>query len=542
MTEVNTQRNQLFQGIPVESSVEHTYAKTGFNLEIIVPKSNLRDLAKRFRDQKYFIEVLSIVDYPDRFEACYQFNRWEKLDRILVKVRTEKSNPHFPTISDIYQGANWYEREGYDLFGVIFDNHPNLTRLLLPENATIHPMRKDFKPEEQPTDVEDVLKLMEYEDRAYERVSSDLKNKYQKDYFINMGPQHPSTHGVLRLLLHLDGERVLDVLPIIGYSHRDHEKMAEKKNYLQFTPNMGRMDYVGAMSFNFGYIGLIEKAMGIIPSQRSEYIRVLSTELNRIASHLLWLGTYLLDLGAFTPFFYCFDDREDILDMLELLTGERLTYNFFRFGGVAFDIPEEFKNRLKAFIPKMRIRLKDYKILIEKNIIFEKRTKEIGVVTKENAISYGITGPSLRACGIPYDLRKCEPYSIYPELNFEIPVFSGCDTFARYQVRMAEIEQSLRIAEQTFEKMPEGQIKGDKAPKTSPRVPKGETYFAVESARGSYGEYLVSDGGANPYRLKQRTPSYANLSALGTLLHGHLVADVVTVLGSIDVVIPEIDR
>ena len=542
MTQVDTQKDWLLEGINPESTIEHVYAKTGFNLELIISKDSLRELAKRFLQKGYFIECHAIVDYPDRFESCYQFNRWDKIDRIQLKVKADKANPHFPTISDIYKGANWYEREGYDMFGVIFDGHPNLTRLLLPENSKIHPLRKDFKPEEQPSDVEDVLKLMEYEDSLYEKENPGSKKKFQKDYFINMGPQHPSTHGVLRLLLHLDGERVLDVTPVIGYSHRDHERMAEHKNYLQFTPNMGRMDYVGAMAFNFGYIGLIEKAMGISPSPRAEYIRVLSTELNRIASHLLWLGTYLLDLGAFTPFFYCFDDRENILDMLEMLTGERLTYNFFRFGGVAFDLPEGFEPALKAFIPKMRGRLKDYKILIEKNIIFEKRTKEIGVLTKENAQSYGVTGPALRACGISYDVRRAEPFSVYPEINFEIPTFPDGDTFSRYQVRLAEIEQSLRIAEQAIAKMPAGPIKGDKAPKTAPKIAAGQTYFAVESARGHYGEYLVSDGSANPYRLKQRTPSYANLSALPALLPGHLIADVVAILGSIDVVMPEIDR
>ncbi|MBI1883436.1 MAG: NADH-quinone oxidoreductase subunit D [Chlamydiae bacterium] len=542
MTQTQNDTHWITEGLTVESALEHVYAKNGFHQEFVISKDSLRELAQRFRSREYFLECLSVVDYPDHFECCYQFNRWDKIHRVLVKVRNpDKTHPHFPTLSDIYEGANWYEREGYDFFGVIFDNHPHLTRLLLPETAKIHPMRKDFKGDSG-TDVEDVLALIEYEDHQYEKVSQELKNKYQKDYFINMGPQHPSTHGVLRLLLHLDGERVLETYPVIGYSHRDHERMAEYKNYLQFTPNMGRMDYVGAMSFNFGYIGLIEKALGMAPSPRAEYIRVFSTELNRIASHLLWLGTYLLDLGAMTPFFYCFDDRENILDMLEMLTGERLTYNFFRFGGVAYDVPEGLGDQLKAFIPKMRGRLKDYKILIEKNIIFMKRTKEIGVLTKDQALSYGVTGPMLRACGIAYDIRKAEPYSIYPEMNFEIPTFPGCDTFARYQVRLAEIEQSLRIAEQAFAKMPEGPIKGEKAPKVSPKVPAGEFYFAVESARGHYGEYLVANGSANPYRLKQRTPSYANLSSLSSMLSGHLVADVVAVLGSTDVVMPEIDR
>lgn len=543
MIETQQARNNPFEGLTNEPPVEHVPSKDGFSLETVLRKDAIREAARRLRSSGYFIECLTVVDYPDRFEVCYQFNKWEKPQRIQIKVReASKSDPHFPTISDIYEGANWYEREGYDFFGVVFDDHPNLTRLLLPDTADYHPLRKDFDPESLPTDVEDVLKLIEYEDKHYERASESFKQKFQKDYLINMGPQHPSTHGVLRLLLHLDGERVLDTLPVIGYSHRDHEKMAEKKNYLQFLPNMGRMDYVGAMSFNFGYAGLIERAMGLACPPRAEYLRVLTTELNRIASHLLWLGTYLLDLGAFTPFFYCFDDREDILDALEMLTGERLTYNYFRFGGVAFDIPDGFTESVKAFIPKMRKRLKDYATLIEKNVIFIKRTRDIGLLTTDDALSYGVTGPILRASGVAYDVRKIEPFSVYPELDFEIPVFNTCDAFARYQVRMAEIEQSLRIIEQALAKMPPGPVKADKAPKSSPRVAKGEVYFAVESARGHYGEYLVSDAGANPYRLKQRTPSYANLSALPVMLKGLLVADVVAVLGSIDVVMPEVDR
>ncbi len=544
-TLIETSKDTFLQNIATESVNERIYAKDGFHVEIIISKENLRPLAQRFLQQQYFLECHTIVDYPDRFESCYQFNRWDKTHRVLVKVKTDKANPHFPTISDIYGVANWYEREGYDFFGVIFDNHPNLTRLLLPETANYHPLRKDFKGEGMPTDVEDVLNLMKYEDAKFEKTNPELQKKYQKDYFINMGPQHPSTHGVLRLLLHLDGERVLGAEPVIGYSHRDHERMAEYKTYIQFLPNMGRLDYVGAMAYNFGYVGLIEKAMGLVPSPRSEYIRVLTTELNRIASHLLWLGTYLLDLGSFSPFFYCFDDRETILDALETLTGERLTYNYFRFGGVAFDLPEEFEASVKAFIPKMRQRLKDYKTLIEKNIIFIKRTKDIGILTKENALSFGVTGPTLRACGVPYDLRKIEPYSVYSEMNFDIPTSNGGDTFSRYQIRLAEIEQSLRIVEQALAKMPSGPIKSEKAPKSavgSVKVPQGETYFAVEAARGQFGTYLVSNGTTNPYRLKLRSPSYANLSALETLLKGHLIADVVAALGSIDVVMPEIDR
>lgn len=336
----------------------------------------------------------------------------------------------------------------------------------------------------------------------------------------------------------MSGERVLDAEPIIGYSHRHHEKMMEIQTYLGCWPNMGRLDYVGAMSYNMGYAVLIEKALGIQPGPRVEAIRVLMTELNRISSHLLWMGTFLLDLGAFTPFFYCFDDREKILDILEMVTGERLTYDYFRFGGLDRDIPSEFGPAVKEFIPGFKKRLKDYHGLVTKNIIFEKRTRGMGVLTKEAALSYGVTGPSLRAAGIPLDLRRQEPYSMYPGLDFNVPTLTDGDVYSRYRVRMIEMEESLKILSQLIDKIPAGETKI----KTPKNVPKGETYAAVEAARGSFGMYLVSDGSLNPYRFKLRTPSFSNLHSIIDMLPGVLVSDVVAVLGSLDIVLPEIDR
>ncbi|MGH7197973.1 MAG: NADH-quinone oxidoreductase subunit D, partial [Candidatus Omnitrophota bacterium] len=352
-------------------------------------------------------------------------------------------------------------------------------------------------------------------------------------------PQHPSTHGVLRVVLHLKGERVLGSEPVIGYVHRNHEKMAEVQEYKAFWPNMGRLDYVGAMSYNFCYAGLIERAMGVEVSRRVHVVRVLTTELNRIASHLLLLGTYLLDLGAFTPFFYCFDDRERLLDILEHVTGERLTYDYFRFGGLDKDIPEGMIPAIREFMPNLKKRLRDYDALITKNIIFKKRTRELGILSKENALSYGVTGPCLRAAGVPYDLRRSEPYSIYPELDFKVVTGSDSDVFSRYLVRMKEIEESLKIISQVIEKMPAGPTTLGKLPKNAP---KGEYFAAVEAARGTFGMYLVSDGSLNPYRFKLRTPSFSNLNSIIDMLPDCFVSDVVAVLGSIDIVLPEIDR
>jgi NADH-quinone oxidoreductase subunit D len=293
------------------------------------------------------------------------------------------------------------------------------------------------------------------------------------------------------------------------------------------------------MSYNFGYARLVETAMGVVPPPRVEHIRVLTTELNRISSHLLWLGTFLMDLGAMTPFFYCFDDREKILDVLEMATGERLTYDYFRFGGLDKDFPAEAISATKSFIPDFKNRLREYEKLITKNVIFRRRVNGMGVLTKESALAYGVTGPCLRGSGVALDERRRDPYSIYPQLDFDVPTRTDGDVYARYEVRMQEMMESLKIVGQVLEKMPEGPFTSGKLPKN---LPKGEYYSAVESPRGSFGIYLVSDGSLNPYRIKLRTPSFSNLNALIDMMPGCFVSDVVAVLGSIDIVLPEIDR
>jgi NADH-quinone oxidoreductase subunit D len=360
-------------------------------------------------------------------------------------------------------------------------------------------------------------------------------------FFLNMGPQHPSTHGVLRLLLKLDGEYVRECEPVIGYGHRGHEHMAQNRTYLQFMPNPSRMDYLSGLLYNDAYCRAVEKACGIRVPARAEYIRVICCELNRISSHLLWFGSYLMDLGGITPFLYAFDDREDTLSILGEVSGSRLTYSYCCFGGVDRDINDLFIKKLKAFIPKMRGRLKDYDTLVTKNIIFIKRTKKVGIITPELAKAYSLTGPNLRACGIAYDIRKSEPYGSYPQFDFKIPAPDGGDCFTRYLVRLEEIEQSLRIIEQALQRMPEGPIRTEKVPQyITPAT--GDYHFSYESARGHLGIYLVSDGGRVPYRMKWRTPSFSNLSILPVLLPGTLVADTIAILGSLDVIIPEIDR
>lgn len=359
---------------------------------------------------------------------------------------------------------------------------------------------------------------------------------------LNMGPQHPSTHGVLRIILELDGEYIVRAEPVLGYLHRMHEAMAENRSYLQYMPNMGRVDYLHALAWNWSYVGAVERLGGIEVPRRAEFIRVITCELNRISSHLVWWGAYLLDLGAFTPIMYAFDDRERILDMLQSVSGSRLTYSFFRPGGVAFDLTDDFLAEVKAFIPHLRSRLPMYKNLVTDNIILRRRCEEIGELPLEMCRRYGATGPVVRGSGLAYDVRRAEPYSVYPELEFEIPTQQSGDAMGRYLVRLAELEQSLKILEQAVDAIPEGEYLVKGAPKPRWKAPAGEAYFASEGGRGKVGVHLVSDGSATPYRCKLRAPGYCNLSLFAELAQGVLLADAVSILGSLDLVIPEIDR
>lgn len=368
------------------------------------------------------------------------------------------------------------------------------------------------------------------------------KKAQEGSLILNLGPQHPSTHGVLRVVVEMDGEYVLRAEPILGYLHRMHEKMAEVKTAAQFIPNMGRVDYLHAMAWNWAFVGAVEKIAGIEVPERAEYVRVITCELNRISSHLLWWGAYLLDLGAFTPIMYAFDDREKLLDALQVPTGSRLTYSYFRIGGVAQDLNDDCLGRIRAFIPWLRSRMPMYKDLVTDNIILRKRIEDIGVIEPELCRRYGATGPVARGSGINYDVRRNEPYGIYSKFDFDIPTSELKCARGRYDVRMAEIEQSLRIIEQALEMMPEGDVLVKGAPKPSWKVPAGESYFAVEGARGKIGVYVVSDGGKNLYRTKLRAPGFCNLSLFGEVSRGTILADAVAILGSLDMVIPEIDR
>ncbi len=362
----------------------------------------------------------------------------------------------------------------------------------------------------------------------------------RETFVLNLGPQHPATHGVLRLKLTMDGEYIARAEPVCGYIHRMHEKMGENRTWAQFLPNTSRIDYLSAMHYTHAYVAAVERAAQLEVPRRAEFVRVITSELNRISSHLVWFGAFLLDLGGFTPLLYAFDDREKILDLLERITGARLTYCYYRFGGLYNDVDAEFLRGARDFVRYLRPRLDMYRELVTENIIFRKRLEGIGVADAELCRRYGATGPVLRGAGVAYDVRRAEPYAVYPELDFKIPTHPRGDSLARYLVRMEEMEQSLRIIEQALDLIPEGPFRS-KVPKVL-KLPPGDTCFAVEAARGRFMVRIVSDGRDIPYRVKLRTPSFSNLSLFEEASRGMLLADALAFLGSLDLVIPDIDR
>src|SRR5512136_2125085 len=382
---------------------------------------------------------------------------------------------------------------------------------------------------------------------------------------INMGPQHPATHGVLRLVLELNGEVIVKATPHIGHLHRGVEKLAESKTYHQVIPLTDRLDYTNAMGNNLAYVLTVEKLLGIEVPKRARYLRVMMAELQRIAAHLIWLGTHVLDIGAITPIFYTFREREDVLRIFEEVAGGRLTPTYLRIGGLSKDLPDGIGEKIKAFVQAFPDHIKEYETLLTKNIIWLKRTKGVGIISKEDAISFGVTGPTLRGSGVKYDVRKAYPYSSYDEFEFEIPIGSVGDVYDRYIVRLREMEWSNAIVEQALERLPKGPVLANDPRITLPpkddvtqdiaalirqfkivsegfQAPKGEVYASVEASKGELGFYLVSDGSNRPFRFRIRTPSFANLSALSKMIEGRLIADVISVIGSIDIVLGEVDR
>ncbi len=548
----------------------------------IVEAAHLVELATALRDELGYDYLSSVtgVDYlPEgRMEIVYHVYKTTGSPSLVFKVQVPRGKPEVPSLVPVYPGAEFQEREAWDLLGIRFNGHPDLRRILTWEGFAGHPLRKDwqeayfeeegkpfksrwpeghiqraedknpfgdnvcypakFNPEKWVPEGE--AALYGALARAAHEEQGDMKTE---PMVVNLGPQHPSMHGVFRVVVLLDGETVVSLKPVMGYLHRNHEKIGERNTFLQNMPYTDRLDYLASMSNNFGYALAVEKLMGVKPPERAEYLRVIMAELTRISNHAWAIGALLNDLGAFfTPMLYLLEERELILDVFEAVSGSRMMCNYFRFGGVRRDLPEGTLQKIKDLVfERLPRRIDEVDQFLSENEIVRSRCVGQGILTTEDAIQYSTAGPLLRASGVPYDVRRAEPYSIYDRFDFDVAVRYNGDIYDRYLLRLEEIRQSLRIIQQAVKQIPEGEIQTGK-PIHQVRVPPGEAYGRVEGPKGELGFYIVSTGKPNPWRYHVRAPSFINLTCFEMICKNQKIADLVGVLGSIDIVLGETDR
>ncbi|MBW1963283.1 MAG: NADH-quinone oxidoreductase subunit B/C/D [Deltaproteobacteria bacterium] len=550
-------------------------SKTSDMLTFQVKKDGLKKILRflkteaspRFRR----LEDLTAIDesartpgqiYPD-YSLVYSLLSFEPACRMRLKVPLWGDDPITQSITDIWPSANWYEREVFDMFGIRFEGHENLRRILMPHDWEGHPLRKSHPGRAThmlPFTRDDAVKHQPLDGGVYVR-RSDRK----EDLVLNIGPHHVSTHGLMRFIVALKGEEIAEMDMDIGYHHRGAEKIAERQTWHQFIPYTDRVDYLAGAANNLPYVMAVETLAGIKVPDRAQYIRVLLSELFRLSNHLVFFGTFAHDVGAMTPTFYTFREREMILDIVEHITGGRLHPSWFRLGGVAADLPQGWKSAVDAFVDIFPSRLKEYEALITKNAIFKARTRGVGRLSLDDAMEWGVSGPNLRACGLAWDLRKAFPYSGYESFEFEIPTASEGDCYARYLVRVEEMRQSLKIIKQAAAQMPPGRYVTDDyryaVPKREdmlkdieslihhfvnvtrgPKIPKGEAYASCEIPRGEQGYHVVSDGLGYSYRTRIRAPGFANVQVLPLMARGWSISDLIAIIGSVDFILPDIDR
>lgn len=514
----------------------------------VVPDAKWHTVAETLKKAGYdWLACVVGEDWGDALGCTYYIKSTSDYSMVSVKVTTtDRENPMLHSVYDVWEIARLEEREVYDFYGIKFINHPDMRRLYLRNDWVGFPLRKDYdeNPEINPirlyhekTDDTTVTYVEDAEGNVTEKTATIFS---PEEFVVNIGPQHPATHGVLRFRTSLDGEEVKKIDLYCGYIHRGVEKLCEKLTYPQTIHFYDRMDYFSALPNEHCVCACIEKALGIEVPRRAQVIRVMVDELSRIASHLLFFGTYCMDLGATTALFYGMRERETILDILEATTGARMSFNYNTIGGVRADLYPTFQEKVKEFLAIMPERLKEYHQLVTGNIIFQNRLKGVGVLSKEDAVDYGVAGPSGRASGWACDLRKTNPYSIYSELDFEQVVLDGCDSFDRYLVRLKEIEQSCKILEQLVDNIPEGDYCA-KVPKII-KLPEGHWYQEVEACRGIFGVYIDSKGEKSPYRMKVNGTCLRLAGVVDHLTRGKKIADLITIGGSLDYVVPEIDR
>jgi NADH-quinone oxidoreductase subunit C/D len=504
------------------------------------------------------------------FTVVYHLLSFDRNEDIRIKTALTGDAPSTDTITGIWPSANWYEREVWDLFGISFRGHPHLARILMPPTWQGHPLRKDHParatemgpfrmPEEKMAEEQKALRFRP-EDWGMKR-----KRESTDFMFLNLGPHHPGTHGLLRIILELDGEEIADAVVDIGYHHRGAEKMGERQSWHTFIPYTDRIDYLGGVMNNLPYVLAVEQLAGIEAPDKATVIRVMMAEFFRIASHLVWYGTFAQDVGALSPVFFTFTDRERIFGIVEAICGGRMHPEWFRIGGVAQDLPKGWDRLVREFLDYFPARLAEYDKMIMENSIFKGRTQGIGTYTLDEAIEWGVTGPGLRACGFEWDFRKKRPYSGYDQFEFDIPTATHGDCYDRGVVRVEEMRQSLRIIRQCMDNMPEGPYKALHPLTTPPLkehtmhdietlinhflsvswgpvIPPGEAFCGIEATKGNNGYYLISDGNTMSYRTRIRTPSFPHMQMVPMLSKGLMVSDLLAILGSIDFILADIDR
>ena len=508
---------------------------------------------------------------PDSgFTVVYHLLSLSSNTEIRLKLATPEDNPQAPTITSLWPNANWYEREAWDMFGITFAGHPNLYRILLPPTWEGHALRKDHPAratEMEPFSLNETKQAAEQEALRFRPEEWGMeRSKDGTEYmFLNLGPNHPSVHGVFRIALQLDGEVVVDAVPDIGYHHRGAEKMGERQSWPSYMPYTYRIDYLGGVMNNLPYCLSVERLAGITVPDRAKVIRIMLSELFRVSSHLVFYGTFAQDVGQMSPVFYMFADRERLFGIIEAITGGRMHPAWFRIGGVAADLPKGWDGLVREFIDSMPARLDHYEKMAMQNSILKARTKGIGSYSTQEAIEWGVTGPNLRATGLEWDLRKQRPYSGYDQFEFEVPTAANGDCYDRAVVRIEEIRQSLRIIRQCLDNMPEGPYKSEHRltsppPKErtmedietlihhflhsswGPAIPAGEACIPIEATKGLNSYHLVSDGGTTSYRTRIRTPSFAHLQQIPLISRGFMIPDLIAIIASIDFVMADVDR
>jgi NADH-quinone oxidoreductase subunit C/D len=496
-----------------------------------------------------------------RFEAVTHLHSLQHNRHARVRVPLpDPEKPSLPSVESVWPAANWYEREAFDLYGFDFPGHSNLFRILCHDAFVGHALRKDYAPGQRWFYQESDLRIPEWAKETGERAG------HFETQTISIGPSHPATHGIIHLLARLDGERIIRAETIIGYLHRCFEKMAEKHHWNQVIPYADRLNYVSAMINGVGYVRTVEKMLGVEVPERGQLVRTILSEFTRIVDHAVCIGANLVDIGALTTFVYLYQNRENFYSLMEACCGARLTVSYVRVGGLAIDVPEDFVPRCRQLLDSIPKFLDDVEALVNDNRIVRNRLQGTGVVTRDQAIAWGFTGPMLRASGVPYDVRRSRPYDFYDKFDWEVPVSSDGDNFARYLVRMEEIRQSMKIIRQALDILPaKGPVNSDDwrvvlPPKDAVyhdmesliyhfklvmegiRVPAGERYEWIEGANGELGFYAVSDGRGGPYRLKVRPPCFPNMAAFEKIILGGTVSDMIATLGTLNVIAGELDR